>query len=150
MKYPSILLGAVQSCMKRQSVVEALITSPSVDRDVNFKSSAHTEISIKFIPSVKGLKTRNEYLRGFKNLRVAAEAATRRFLNRVNTSFWSLTGLQNDAHIYAIDQHQPLWVCCTSCYDMGSLDIVVSITTGSRMSTPIICIARVTSWRRKF
>ena len=55
MKYPSILLGAVQSCMKRQSVVEALITSPSVDRDVNFKSSAHTEISIKFIPSVKGL-----------------------------------------------------------------------------------------------
>ena len=55
MKYPSILLGAVQSCMKRQSVVKALITSPSVDRDVNFKSSAHTEISIKFIPSVKGL-----------------------------------------------------------------------------------------------
>ena len=55
MKYPSILLGAVQSCMKRQSVVEALITSPSVDRDVNFKSSTHTEISIKFIPSVKGL-----------------------------------------------------------------------------------------------
>ena len=55
MKYPSILLGAVQSCMKCQSVVEALITSPSVDRDVNFKSSAHTEISIKFIPSVKGL-----------------------------------------------------------------------------------------------
>ena len=55
MKYPSILLGALQSCMKCQSVVEALITSPSVDRDVNFKSSAHTEISIKFIPSVKGL-----------------------------------------------------------------------------------------------